>query len=182
MDYDQALRQLEYPDSWCEGAKTLAAIGDPQALLPLVVAYEQRFEASRRCLLDAMAALQPGPGAHDLFDRSSGEQRRIAVHLMELFASNDHLSRLTLAASDPDPYVRAQAQSALAGQIQTPEWEVTMITLLGHTDSRMRAQALKSLSRRLNHAVRSALQIRLGIETDSSLKEDIERILAETPS
>jgi len=178
MVSEQTLKLLAFPDTWCEGARMLAAQGDPEGLLPLVAAYEQPFEARRRCLLDAMEALQPVSGAHNIFDNSSGDQRRMAVHLMELFASNEHLSRLKAAVSDPDEIVRAQARSALAGQYQTPEWEATMISLLAHHDLLTRAQAVKSLARRGTQTADEALRARLTVEPDPNLKSEMDRIVS----
>lgn len=174
MDYETAVKQLGFPDTWCKGAQALAELGDPQALVPLIEAYEQDFEASRLCLLDAMEVLNPVAGAHNLFESTSPDQRRMAAHLMELFASEEHLPYLRRAVHDSDEAVRIQGRFAAAAQVQTPAWEAFMIELLAHDDPRMRAQAIKSLSRRRTDSAREALRQRLAVEPDTDLKREIE--------
>jgi HEAT repeat protein len=177
MDRDAALEMLRYPEQWCQGARALARLGDPAALVPLLEAYETPVEASKVCLLDAMDALGAERGAHALYESESAEQRRLAVHLMELFPAEAHLTVLERAVRDESPAVREQARRSLRLQLQTPAWEAVMVRLLDAEEVETRAQAIERLSRRKSDAARQALRARLTKETDPALREELESIV-----
>src|SRR6266446_5823225 len=148
IDYNEAIDLLQYPATLCKGAHILASIGDRNALVPLMRAYETPSEVSKVCLLDAMESLNVKLGVHELYERNEAGERRLAVHLTELFPDEEYLPLLERAISDVDSRVRRQARQALACQIQTASWEALMILLLSSDDEETRAQAIQSLSRR----------------------------------
>jgi HEAT repeat protein len=177
MDRDAALAKLGYPAQWCQGARALARLGDPAALVPLMQAYETPVEVSKVCLLDAMDALGAETRAQALYDSDSAEQRRLAVHLMELFPAEAHLPILERAVMDGSAAVREQARRSLRLQLQTPAWEAVMVRLLDAEDAAARAQAIESLSRRKSEPARQALRTRLASETDGMLRIKLEEAL-----
>lgn len=184
VDYNQAIENLRYPATWCQGAELLAKIGDRRALMPLMQAYEARAEASKLCLLDAMEALDPKLGAYELYDSGGAEERRIALHLMELFPSEEYLPRLERAVfdtnSDTNSNLRDWARRALATQLQTPGWEALMIRLLDAEDEETRKQAIESLSRRRTDTARQALRDRLAREPNEMLRNKLQEALIGT--
>jgi HEAT repeat protein len=177
MDRDAALEKLGYPETWCQGARALARLGDPAALVPLMQAYETPVETSKVCLLDAMDALGAETGSHAVYESDSAEQRRLAVHMMELFPAEAHLPILERAVVDESPAVREQARRSLRLQLQTPAWEAVMIRLLEADDVEARSQAIERLSRRKSDRARQALRARLASETDPGLREKLESVL-----
>jgi HEAT repeat protein len=179
MDRKTALEKLNHPAEWCAGARALAQLGDREALLPLIRAYETPVEVGKVCLLDAMDDLGAATGAHALYQSDSAEQRRLAVHLMELFPADAHLPLLERAVVDESAAVRRQARRALRCQLQTPDWEATLARLLDADDVDARAQSIESLSRRRSDLARRALRDRFGTETDPALKDKLAQALGE---
>lgn len=165
IDYNEAIDLLRYPATWCKGAYMLVSIGDRNALIPLMRAYEIPSEVSKGCLLDAMESLNVKLGVRELYERNEADERRLAVHLTELFPDEEYLPLLERAISDADPKVRSQARRALACQIQTSLWEAQMIRLLSSEDEETRAQAIQSLSRRNTDTARDALRVHAAPET-----------------
>jgi len=178
-DYDEALEQLKYPATWCEAAQTLAEIGDRRALIPLVRAYETPVEASKVCLLDAMDALDAAHTALVLCVSEDAEERRLGVHLMELFSNEVFLPALEHSMYDPSPEVRRQARRSLRCQPQTTAWEALMVRLLDVEDEEIRAQAIHSLARRRTETVRRALADRMQREPLETLRDALRDAVAE---
>lgn len=177
MDYDTAVAQLKTPQTWCLGAKRLAQLAERRALVPLLTAYEKPIESSKLCLLDAMEALGPTAGARELYERHQAAERRLGVHLMELFPSEEFLPVLEIAVADSDEAVRAQARHSLACQVQTPKWEALLLRLLEAADEQGRIQAIESLSRRRGEVVRKALTARLKRDPSAAVREKLEKTL-----
>jgi len=179
MDYKATVEQLRRPGTRCQAAEALVKLGDRLALLDLMDAYETNYEGSALCLLDAMEALGGATAADALFDQATlpVEQLRRIVHLMELFPDDSHLARLRLALGSPEARVHAQARRSLSTQRQTPAWIDLMIDLLGAADPADRLQAVESLSRRPEDAVKAALRQRLAVETDAEVRALLERKL-----
>lgn len=165
IDYNEAIDLLRYPATRCQGAHILASIGDRNALVALMRAYEIPSEVSKVCLLDAMESLNVKLGVHELYERKDTDERRLAVHLTELFPDEEYLPLLERAISDFDSKVRRQARQALACQIQTASWEALMIRLLSSDDEATRAQAMQGLSRRNTDTARGALRAYAARET-----------------
>jgi len=178
-DYDEALELLKYPATWCEAAETLAEIGDRRALVPLVRAYETPVEASKVCLLDAMDVLDAAHAALVLCVSEDPEERRLGVHLMELFSNEVFLPALEHTVHDPSPEVRRQARRSLRCQPQTPAWEAVSVRLLDSTDEEVRAQAVQSLARRHTETARRALAARLELEPLDTLREALRDAVTE---
>src|SRR5438045_1975469 len=99
-NFEEAVRGLTSPQTWCQAAATLARLGDRRALRPLLDAYETPIEGGKQCLLEAMDRLGAGEAAATLF-KGDPRQRSQAVRLMELFSSDRHLPLLVRALSDP---------------------------------------------------------------------------------
>lgn len=179
-DWDEAIEDLRYPQTWCKGAQLLAELGDRRALIPLMRAFERPAEVSKVCLLDAMDALGAVVGAHELCNSASAQERRLGVHLMELFPAEDHMLLLEHAVDDRVPAVRRQALRALACQVQTPAWEAAMVRLLGAEGEETRAQAIQSLSRRRTDTARQALRLALEREPSATLRARLHEVLGVT--
>lgn len=177
MDYETAVERLKNPQTWCQGAAFLAELGEAQALLPLLQAYESGYEGSRLCLLDAMTALEPVANAQSLFDSENPEDRRLMVHLMELFPDESHLARLEQAAQSDSPALCYQAGRSLVCQKQTAAWEETMDRLLGHEDARLRIWIIEGLGLCRREFARAALRRQLAQEEDGDLRAAIQAIL-----
>lgn len=182
LDLDQkprafraAVRLLASTSTWCKGARKLTRLRDPDAIIPLLRAYETRAEAQKLCLLDAMEALGAIPRSHELVKSRDEETRRMALHLMALFAHASHIAVLEELAARPElsERLRSQALHSLATQVQTPDWEAAMIRLLAAAPRAARAQAIESLSRRRTDTARAALRARLAVETDPALEEEL---------
>lgn len=179
MDNEHALTLLGSYETWCRGADALARTGDPAMIVPLLRAYESREEGgSRVCLLDAMDALGARTVAHAMFDGPGPDDRRMAAHLMGLFADDAHLPLLEQAAAADDDAVRREGLRAIATQVQTPAWEASMIRLLAAERLDTRTQAVQSLSKRRTGSARAALTARLDAEPDPDLRAKIAAILA----
>lgn len=158
MSYDEAVRRLSAPSTWCEAARALASAGDRRALIPMLEAYESPIERGKRCLLEAMDRLGARDAADDLYQQGDPRQRSNAVRLMELFGSDRHLPTLIRALSDQADGVRAQARRAIVNQEWTNAWEAAIIQLLDSTDPQTQRIALESLRRRDSAAAKAALQ------------------------
>jgi HEAT repeat protein len=178
-DYEEALELLKYPATWCEGADILVEIGDRRALIPLVRAYETPVEASKVCLLDAMDALDAPHAALVLCVSEDPEERRMAVHLMELFSDVVFLPALEHALHDSSSEVRRQARRSLRCQPQTTAWEALMVRLLESEDEEIRVEAIHSLARRRTETVRRALADRLEREPLATLRDALREAVAE---
>jgi HEAT repeat protein len=177
MDYAEAVQQLASPRTWCDGAETLAQIGDSQALVPLLQAYEMRVEASRGCLLDALAALDPVSGALDLAASEDPETRRLGVHLMELFPDERYLPTLEQVLHQESGRLHRQALRSLITQYQTPDWEAVLIRLLDSGDDDVRAKVIESLARRRTDTAQQALRHHFPRETNPDLQDKIQQSL-----
>jgi hypothetical protein len=59
--YDEAVRLLASPATWCRGASQLTGLKDTRALVPLMRAFESPVEAEKLCLAEAMEALAARP-------------------------------------------------------------------------------------------------------------------------
>jgi len=147
ISYEDAVRELASPQTWCKAARALAARGDRRALLPLLDAYESPVEGGKRCLLEAMDELRASDAAADLYDRGDPRQRGQAVRLMELFPGDQHLPRLTRALSDSAEGVRIEARRAIVNQERTQSWKAAMTELLESPDAGIRRLAEESLAR-----------------------------------
>jgi HEAT repeat protein len=178
MDYQTLIAQLHQPGTRCQAAEALVTLGDRQALLDLMDAYEMSYEGSTLCLLDAMQALGGAAAADALFDQGplAGRQRQI-VHLMELFPEDTHLPRLRLALGSPDERIRAQARRSLSTQRQTPAWIALLVDLLNAPEPADRLQAVESLARRPEEAVQAALRQRLAVETNSKVQSALKALI-----
>ena len=178
MDTQQALSLLGSPDTWCRGADQLAKTGDVAMIVPILRAYESREETGKVCLLDAMDALGAKEASHALFDGPGADDRRMAAHLMGLFADDSHLPYLEQAAVASDDALRRQGIRSIATQVQTDAWEASMIRLLSAEPTDTRAQAITSLSRRRTDTAYAALAARMDVEPDPELKRRIAAVVA----
>src|ERR1700704_6063518 len=110
ISFEDAVRELASPQTWCKAARALASRGDRRALLPLLDAYESPVEGGKRCLLEVMDELGASEAAGAFYDHGDPRQRGQAVRLMELFPSDQHLPRLSRALSDSAEGVRIEAR------------------------------------------------------------------------
>jgi hypothetical protein len=173
--YDEAVKLLGSPTTWCKGAETLAKLGDPRAIVPLMHAFKSRAEGNKVCLYEAMDKLGGRKEARKLIIQDDAEKRLLGVRLMELFASDEHLPSLEAAArADRDEGVRAQAIYTLGLQKQTPLWEALMIQMLESVDEKLRSAAIENLATRYTDSARKALRNRLPREASAELRTRIE--------
>ena len=146
LDYSAALDLLRHPATWKKGARALSNLKDPRALLHLVRAYELHAEISRLPLLDAMERLGAAQQAARLYaSAADDEERRLALHLMELFPNQAHLPALAQAAQSAVPGLRGQAGRSLVCQPYSPDWQAVMVNLLESPDERVRNWAQEGL-------------------------------------
>jgi len=177
--YEAAVADLASPETWCQGARALARIGDPRAITPLVGAFNRAVEADKSCLLDALRALGAGERADQLATSENLRQRAIAVRLMELFPDPGRLGPLTtIALHDPDADLRRAAARTLSLQKRTPTWEAATIRMLAADDSAVRGEAIESLALQDSRATERVLLDHLEQETDPSLVKKLRAFLA----
>jgi hypothetical protein len=178
--FRDAVAFLGSPRTWCKGARKLAILGDKDAIIPLLRAYQSRAESSKACLLDAMEALGAVRAAHDMAQSHDDEEvQRMGLYLMSLVTDASHIPVLEPIAArvELSDRLRAQALKAMATQRQTPEWEAAMIRLLAARPRATRAQAIQSLSQRRTDPARAALKARAAVETDPTLKAQLEALV-----
>jgi hypothetical protein len=156
--YEDAVKLLGTPATWCQGAELLVKLADRQALVPLMRAYKARAEANKLCLYEAMEILGGEKEARNLIAHDDPDVRLLGIRLMNLFPSDEHLPLLANAARDDrDESVRAEAINSLGLQKQTPGWEALMIPLLESPDEKLRSAAEENLSSRDTDSARQAL-------------------------
>ena len=175
--YEAAIALLKSSSSWCKGAEILARLGDQRAVVPLLRAYERPVEADKVCLLRAMRALGAGRIVPRLVRSADPEQRRMGLHLMELYSDDAHLPLLVQSLEDPDPRNREQARRSLRTQDQTPAWEATMVQLLESTDRDLREDAVSTLVSHRTPTALAALARHRDREADRELRAAIDRVV-----
>jgi HEAT repeat protein len=172
--YDEAVRGLRSPITWCSAAMVLAAIGDTRALLPLLRAYDSPVEAPKACLLQAIAKLHPGRSARALYARGTSDERRAALRLVELFSDDRDLSLIERAIGDVDPSVRQQACTALTHHDRTSAWEAGLIRVLAVGDKLARLTAVCCLAQQPGDTAHAALSAGLIREQDPAVRSEIQ--------
>lgn len=177
--YDDAVKLLASPTSWCTGAKQLVGLKDKRALVPLVQAYEKPTEADKLCLTDAMEALGAETEARTLIASKDPSERRIAIRLMILFGSDEQLEPLNqVALHDSDAALRTAARDALRQQRQTKKWEEVIATYLASPDDASRGWAIDLLIKHNGKSSWQRVQDHLAKEKNPDLRAKIERALA----
>jgi HEAT repeat protein len=172
--YDEAVRLLASPKTWCRGASQLTGLKDTRALVPLMHAFESPMEAEKLCLAEAMEALGGEAEARKLIGSTDAGERRVAMHLMILFSSDEQLPYLRDAAlGDPDPELRKRAFDALRQQRQTGKWEGIVADLLGQPDATVRGWAIDRLAAHGGDSARARLSTYLPHETVPELRARI---------
>lgn len=172
--YDDAVGLLASPKTWCTGAAQLAALHDTRALVPLMRAFESPAEAEKLCLANAMEVLGGQTEARTLIASADASERRVALHLMILFASDDQLPALRDAAvKETDGELRRRALDALRQQHQTAKWDATVGDLLGQPSAELRGWAIDRLAARGTETARAKLSGHLPRETVPELRARI---------
>lgn len=172
--YDDAVGLLASPKTWCTGAAQLAALHDARALVPLMRAFESPVEAEKLCLADAMEALGGETEARKLIASADAAERRVAIHLMILFASDDQLPHLRDAVrKETDGVLRTRALDALRQQHQTAKWEAVVGDLLDQPSAELRRWAIDRLAARGSDTARAKLSGQLSRETVPELRARI---------
>jgi HEAT repeat protein len=179
-EHDRAFEQLRWHDTWCEGAKTLARLGDRSAIVPIVEAYRGPSEGvDKSCLGRALQQLATPEAVLALHDHNGPGERRAAVAVMGSFPDEAYLGRLEQALTDGDSQVRWRARTSIVCQKQTPAWEAVMARLLDSEDRAVRHDVIVALTgHRRAPATVEALRARLAREPDPGLKGEIEKALA----
>ena len=172
--YDAAIGLLASPKTWCTGATQLAALHDPRALVPLMRAFESPAEAEKLCLAEAMEQLGGETEARKLIASASASERRVALHLMILFASDDQLPDLRDAVvRETDGELRRRALDALRQQHQTAKWDAAVGDLLDQPSAELRRWSIERLARRGSDTARAKLSGHLPRETVPELRTRI---------
>jgi hypothetical protein len=172
--YDDAVGLLASPKTWCTGATQLAALHDPRAIVPLMRAFESPVEAEKLCLADAMEKLGGETEARKLIASADASERRVALHLMILFASDDQLPHLRNAVvKETDGELRGRALDALRQQHQTAKWDAVVGGLLDQPSAELRGWAIERLARRGSDTARAKLSGHLPRETVPELRARI---------
>jgi HEAT repeat protein len=177
---DEAIRLLYDTERYCEGADSLAALGDPSALLELAAAYQELEDVPKRCLIEAIRALDGASAAEGLYRTDVPAARRGAVLLMRLAPDERHLAPLEEALGDEDRLVRWQAREALASQPRTAAWEEALVRVLETGEPAARTRAAEILAGRVSRHVRVALERRAVEDSDDEVRAAIRRTLEAT--
>jgi hypothetical protein len=172
--YYQAVGLLASPKTWCTGARRLAALKDARALIPLMRAFESPAEAEKLCLANAMESLGGETEARKLLASSDAAERRVAIHLMTLFASDDQLPYLRDAAqNETDGELRTRALDALRQQHQTVKWDAVVGDLLDQPSAELRGWAIERLAAHGSDSARAKLSAHLPREAVPELRARI---------
>jgi len=181
-NYDDAVKLLASPKTWCEGARQLTQLKDPRALIPLLRAYDQPVEAEALCLAEAMEALGAEASAHKLVVSKVADERAAGLRLMIVFGSDDHLPYLRDAAlKDPDPGIRERALEALQRQPQTAMWEQTIAAFLAQPDEPLRGWAIDRLIQHNSASTWARVRAHVAREQSPALRAKIEAALKARP-
>lgn len=176
--YEEAVELLKNPATWQKGARALAKLGDPRAILPLLTAYELPIEGGDKLsLADALRALTGESALGTLAKARSADERRAAARIRRLFAQEAHIDPLEHALSDESPLVRAEARLALASQPQTPRWERAMGKMLAAPETESRQMAIAALAKRRTPSARAILRDHAQTEQDPHLRALVDRKL-----
>lgn len=181
--YDAAVGLLASPKTWCTGASQLVALHDPRALVPLMRAFESKAEAKKLCLAHAMEALGGEIEARKLIASPGAAERRVAIHLMTMFPSDDQLPLLRDAAvKETDGELRTRALDALRQQHQTAKWDAVVGDLLDQPSAELRGWAIDRLAARGSDSARAKLSAHLPRETVPELRARITAALPPSKS
>lgn len=181
--YDEAVRLLASPKTWCEGARQLAQLKDARAIVPLLAAYDRPIEAPTLCLADAMEELGATTQAATLVASKQLDDRVAGVRLMVVFTSDDHLAPLReVALHDPDIQMRDRALEALHRQRQTAAWEDVIGGFLASDDERLRGWALDRLIEHNGTATWARVEAHAAKEKSPVLRAKIEAALKARPA
>ncbi len=176
--YDDAVKLLASPKTWCDGARRLTQLKDPRAILPLLRAYDQPVEAEALCLAEAMEALGAEAAAHKLVASKLTDERAAGLRLMIVFGSDDHLPYLRdVALKDPDPAIRERALEALQRQPQTATWEGTIAAFLTQPDEPLRGWAIDRLIQHNSESTWARVRAHAAREQSPVLRAKIEAAL-----
>jgi len=176
-EFDDAVKLLSSPSTWCDGAARLAKLGDPDAIVPLAAAHNSGQEASTLCLVEAMEALGGAEHAGAFATSVEPEKRAAALDLVLLLGNDAHLTVIEEMVQDPLPSLRQRALKVAHQLKRTPAWRQTMFRLLASDDATVRAAIVDSLALDVRGDITTALRDRLAVETDPIIKAKIEAAL-----
>jgi hypothetical protein len=176
-EYDDAVKLLSSPTTWCDGAARLVKLGDVEAILPLAAALHAGHEASTLCIVDAMEALG-GAGVAATFAASTEpERRRAALDLVLYLGGDAQLPVIESLAADALPSIRTHSVKVVHQMKRTPAWRQTMFKLLAADDVAVRGAVVDSLALDVRGEITGALRDRLAVEPDAGVKAKIEAAL-----
>ena len=182
-NYDEAVRLLASPKTWCDGARQLVQLKDPRGILPLLAAYDRPTEAPTLCLAEAMEELGAIVEAPKLVASKAPADRAAGLRLMITFTSDEHLPRLReVALHDPDAQLRERALDALRRQRQTPAWEDAIASFLTLDDERLRGWALDRLIEHNGASTWARVEAHAPQETSAALRAKIDAALKARPA
>lgn len=179
MDFEHAIEMLHYPDTWPEATQALIAVGDRQAFVPLLQAYEMADEEEDcECLLEAMEELDPVIGARELVAAGDAETWRLGLHLMELFPDAAHFPLLEEGIQSQSTVIRRQAARSILCQRPNATWERLLLCMLTDEDPHLRLLAVEGLQYLDSRPVQQALHDQLDQETDHEIQQALQNALA----
>jgi hypothetical protein len=177
-EFDDAVKLLSSPSTWCDGAARLATLGDPAAIVPLSAAARSGHEASTVCLVDAMKTLGGAGHASAFAAAVEPERRQAALDLVLLLGDDSHLGVVESLVADPLPSMRRRALEVVHQLKRTPAWRQTMFRLLASDDVAVRMAVVDSLALDVRGDITTALRDRLAIEPDPAIQAKLEAALA----
>jgi HEAT repeat protein len=177
-EFDDAVKLLQSPTTWCDGAARLAKLGDPDAVVPLTAALHAGHEASTLCLVDAIEALGGAALAHTLGESPEPDRRHAALDVILYLGTDPELPILESLAADPLPSVRQHTVKVIHQLKRTAAWRQSMFRLLSSDDTTVRAAIVDSLALDVRGDITTALRARLPLEPDPAVKAKIEAALS----
>ena len=165
--YEDALVKLQSYTTWCKAADTLAKMKRPEALAPILAAFETNLEVPRGCLLDALDVLADNGAVEANWASDDPTRKRAALRTMQLASDPKYVP--ALVAATLDPAWEEVALAALLGQLRDPAWEQAMLGLLTAPSPTVRVAAVRNLKGR-SPAIDDALAARLAVETNPAVR------------
>jgi hypothetical protein len=176
-EFDDAVKLLSSPSTWCDGAARLAKLGEVDAILPLTAAMHAGHEASTLCLVEAVEALGGARVAATFAASTEPDRRHAALDVLLYLGGDGELAVIESLAADPLPSVRQHTVKVVHQLKRTPAWRQTMFRLLAADDVAVRGAVVDSLALDVRGEITTALRDRLAVEPDAGVKAKIEAAL-----
>lgn len=178
----EQLRRFEDPavplDERIAAAKAVGKAKDRASLDALARLIEVTDERLRRAVVDAIRAA----GGVEVFSerladlRAKPEARREAATVLRHLKDPRSVAALAAGLTDTDPELRARCAHAFA-VFGAADAQPALIEALGDDSSDVRYFAVLALEQVPNDAVRAALNGRLAVESDPTVRDELLRVV-----